>query len=162
MKRMNLPTPGAFETLEQPDGKETDSANVITATKAVLLQTETVPWEGKAADRGGWFGPVFLRVSYLCCWKQPRVQCSTCRPEPAGTQITEPSHNPTSELSKDCLKSRIIQQPKQQVVLWSFRITHLIFLRNEIEQPQRPLQRKITKFISWDVIITGLISLATK
>lgn len=79
---------------------------------------------------------------------QHRVPCSTRRPEPAGMQIAEPTHNPPSELSKDCLKSRIIQRPKQQVVLWSSRITHLIFLRNEIEQPQKALQRKITKFIS--------------
>lgn len=53
MKWMNLPTPGAFETLEQPDGKDTDSANVITARKAVPLQTETAPGEGKAGKRGG-------------------------------------------------------------------------------------------------------------
>lgn len=74
MKWMNLPTPGAFETPEQADGKDTDSANVITGRKAVLLQTETLPWEGKAAERVGWLGGVFLGASSSCCWK-PSPEC---------------------------------------------------------------------------------------
>lgn len=45
----------------------------------------------------------------------------------------------------DCLQSHITQGPKQQVGLWSFKITHLIFLKNEIEQPERALTEEDQK-----------------
>lgn len=90
---MNLPAPGAFETLEQPDGKDTDSANVITARQAVLLQTETIPWEGKAGEKVGGLGPFFLRASYLCCWKHS-PECHT-----AHTDCNQQLHKELSLLT---------------------------------------------------------------
>lgn len=44
-------------------------------------RTETLPGEGTAAERGACLGPVLLRASSLCCWKQPRVPQHTqeCR-----------------------------------------------------------------------------------
>lgn len=83
-------------------------------------------------------------VSYLHCQKSSTL-CHTAHTDwkSAGTQTSEPTHNPTTKLSKDCLKSHIIQGLKQQVVLWSFRITHLIFLKNEIEQPLTEEDHKV-------------------
>lgn len=43
------------------------SANTIIVMKAVSLQTETVPWEGKGGEKTDYLGPAFLRVISFSC-----------------------------------------------------------------------------------------------
>lgn len=72
------------------------SANSIRVTKAkaTFLQPDTVPWEGKAGGGGGWLGPLYPRVSNFCCRQYSHAAHVNWKP--AGTQISEPIHNPTS------------------------------------------------------------------